>query len=146
MTNTTAPAAPVYDAYRESAQYHIDRGLNGTIADYGQGNAGVRVGINFATREEAAAFVAQFPKSQRVYASTCSGLNMVTKKSWETYTGNVDFSFTANGTTGAKNESAIKRFRAFEKTLAKLGLAVTWDAKAFGNAMSREALEPLLAL
>ena len=132
---------PEFAAYMDSAQKWIDMGLHGSIYSDGQGGAWLRVDQTFATRDEADAFVAQFPKSARFGVSNFSG------KGWKQFSVSTRFSFVSNGTTGAKNETAIKRFRALEKKLAALGLAdsLVWTSDA-GNSMTREELEPLLAL
>lgn len=130
-----------FAAYMDSAQHWIDMGLHGDIHSDGRGGAWVSVNQTFATREEADAFVAQFPKSAKWGVCSFSG------RGWTQFSVKTRFNLTANGVTGAKNETAIKRFRALEKKLAKLGLLdqVIWFSDA-GNAMTREALEPLLAL
>lgn len=130
-----------FATYMESAQKWIDMGLNGNIHSDGKGGAWVAINQTFATREEADAFVAQFPKSAKWSVGSFSG------RGWSQFSVQTRFSLTSNGVTGAKNETAIKRFRAVEKKLAALGLLdqVIWYSDS-GNAMSRDELEPLLAL
>lgn len=151
MTTTTAPTKTT-----RLANY-IAEGLVAEVGRYGgTGEQGgyVKFRMMFAEdqRAEAEAWAAQFPKSNKVNVTTCSGddtnfyadrpfgegsvhVNKVTgeelaKGDADYYTASrwsapyitVDFRFVANGVTGDKNEAAGKRLRSFLKNLDKLGI------------------------
>jgi hypothetical protein len=119
---------------------------------------------------EAQAWAAQFPKSNKVRVTTCSGsddnfypgkpfgegivkvskftgqelvrgdANYYTDASWSAPYVTVEFKFVANGVTGDKNESAAKRLRSFLKNLDKLGISYTEGDKVGGAITMAELL------
>jgi hypothetical protein len=80
---------------------------------------------DFATREEAEAWAAQFPKAVRFYVTTLSysdGRAMT----YHARTGSVRL--TADAVNGGVNETGVRRYRSAIRTAAKLGLDVVFPA------------------
>ncbi|AXQ64055.1 hypothetical protein SEA_KLIMBON_101 [Mycobacterium phage KlimbOn] len=117
----TAPAAQTTTDYTKAA-FWIEKGLHAEAARM-KNNVRVKVVQFFATEAEAQEFAAQFPKSNKVVAKKMIGI-----KDNGGHVGMIEavFNFSSNGVTGERNETAIKRFRSFEKNLDKAGLAVHW--------------------
>lgn len=118
---------------------------------------------------EAQAWAAQFPKSNKVRVTTCSGddqnfypgkpfgeglvkvskftgqeltkgdANYYTDSRWSAPYVTVEFRFVANGVTGDKNEAAAKRLRSFLKNLDKLGISYT-EGDKLGGAITMDEL------
>lgn len=119
---------PEWAAYFGHQQWWIDKGFEAEAHAY-QGDASVEFVKYFETADEAAVFAAQFPKSQRIKTSTLTG------SQWKLFSARVQFRFQTNGVTGAKNETSIKRFASFAKTVEKLGLEINW-VYSYSNSIS----------
>lgn len=89
------------------------------------------------TIEAAQALAAQFPKGAKVSANPhgCSQAD-------GTVTGLVNFRVTlqADGVNGGKNETGVKRYRAFRKGLAALNIPAEF-VMAYTNSITEAALE-----
>lgn len=70
----------------------------------------------FATREQAAAFAAKFPKSVRAYSTSLGGAPGVTGIA------QISIRFTPTKATGAKNDASIARYAAVMRAVKKLGI------------------------
>lgn len=84
------------------------------------------------------AFVARFPKSRKVHRTTLSRpIDGTYLNGSETVplVGVNDFKFVADGTTGAKNETALKRLRAFLADLAKMDDVEVVEVARFSNSV-----------
>ncbi|AHZ95361.1 hypothetical protein HL05_gp101 [Mycobacterium phage Manad] len=132
----TAPAAQTTTDYNKAA-FWIEKGLHAEAAAVARNSVRLTVTKFFATEAEAQEFAAQFPKSNKVVAKKMNGI--------EDNGGHVGmieavFNFSANGVTGDRNETAIKRFRSFEKNLAKAGLVVHWTM-TYKSALTYAAFE-----
>lgn len=106
------------------------------VAHPNTGNASVRVVKYFETDEEAVEFAAQFPKSyglklNRLYTGPGSG--------WDLALISATFRFQSNGSTGEKNETAIRRFLAFERKCQSLGIDITYS-DCYANSIDRAGL------
>ena len=92
--------------------------------------------VELATEADAVAFVAQFPKSLGLRATTLTryegGRSIVT--------GYVTFQakLLADGTNGGRNESGVRRYRSLRKHAQRLGVAVEWKASRSVNVYQTE--------
>lgn len=81
----------------------------------------------FATREEAAAFAARFPKSVRAHSFGLSGAPGVTSIV------EISLSFTPNKATGAKNDAAISRYAAVKRAVQRLDIRLVDGPQIYSN-------------
>lgn len=102
----------------------------------------------FATVEEAREFAALLPKSSkarahesRTYVRNADGSIGPDFSLWSVWVGG---GLAANGTTGTANETAVKRYRATVKALAKLGVEVDYRTSADNSYPTREDFEAAL--
>ena len=89
----------------------------------------------FATREEAAAFAARFPKGVRAHSGGLSGAPGVTGFT------EIGISFTSNKATGARNDASIGRYAAVMRAVKKLGIQLV-----DGPQYARNQLPDLVAI
>lgn len=89
----------------------------------------------FATREEATAFAAKFPKSIRAYSTGLGGVPGVTGIA------QISIHFTPNKATGAKNDASIARYAAVMRAVKKLGIQLV-----DGPQMAKNQLPDLAAI
>ena len=126
---------PEFKAYMDSDAWWIDKGFHADAAVSLSGrDAWVNVRHYFLTQKEATEFAAQFPKGVKVRVTALhSGDHLL---------GVIEarFNFISNGVTGGKNETAIKRWESFKKTVTKLGLTLNWTYP-YSNSISFEQLE-----
>jgi hypothetical protein len=81
----------------------------------------------FATREEAAAFAARFPKSVRASSTGLSGAPGVTGIA------KISLSFTPNKATGAKNDASISRYAAVMRAVRRLNIRLIDGPQLYSN-------------
>lgn len=130
MTSTTTAATFQLGAY-------CHRAYDYTTATYGELDLDqpyhAKVEAVVATLEDAQAIVAQFPKSAGLRAATLYG-------DPEGRTGFVSLTvkLAANGVTGERNETGVKRLRSFLKKAEALGLAVEYRANAANSYPDQE--------
>jgi hypothetical protein len=89
--------------------------------------AGVSFKAYFATREEAAAFAARFPKSVQARYTVLSGAPGVAGIV------EISLSFTPNKATGAKNDASISRYAAVMRAVRKLGIHLMDGPQIYSN-------------
>jgi len=100
---------------------------------------GFKFNATLDTREDAVAFVALFPKSSKMFATTLHTANG--PLGYAMAQGNL-FS---DGVNGGINETGLNRYRAILKAAAKNGIEIRYVANA-GNAYeSREAFEAAIS-
>jgi hypothetical protein len=101
----------------------------------------VKIRAEFATLADADAALALFPKSCRAF--TCRGRRADGEKYAIIA---MEARLVANGSNGGKNETGIKRYRAFIAKAAKLGFAIAFIADRAVNAyQTAEAFESVIA-
>jgi len=88
---------------------------------------GVSFKAYFATREEASAFAARFPKSARARSVGLSGVPGVTGIA------EISLSFSPNKATGAKNDASIARYAAVLRAVNKLGIHLVDGPQIYSN-------------
>jgi hypothetical protein len=81
----------------------------------------------FATREEAAAFAARFPKSVQARCGGLSGAPGVTGIV------EISLSFTPNKATGAKNDASLSRYATVMRAVGRLGIRLVEGPQIYGN-------------
>lgn len=81
----------------------------------------------FATREEAAAFAARFPKSVRAHSYGLSGAPGLAGVA------EISLRFTPNKTTGAKNDASIARYAAVMRATRKLGIRLVEGPQVYSS-------------
>ena len=91
---------------------------------------------DFPTIEAATAFVAQFPKSTKMFTYTVS-----TGGDGKYYAVNTHASLTSNGNNGGINEAGLRRYQAVIKAAAKLGVEIVCVPNASNAYETREAFE-----
>lgn len=102
-----------------------------------------RMDAAFATRAEAEAFAALFPKYVRAEVRGFTTDPRPVSVTFEAVS--VDLNLAADDCNGGKNETAIKRYRAVVRTLAKHGLEATWtETHGHYNYASQAAFEAAL--
>jgi hypothetical protein len=89
----------------------------------------------FATREEAAAFAARFPKGVRAHSGGLGGAPGVAAFA------EISLSFASNKATGARNDASIGRYAAVMRAVKKLGIRLV-DGPQF----ARNQLPNLVAI
>lgn len=89
--------------------------------------SGVSFKAYFATREEAAAFAARFPKGVRALSTGLSGAPGVTGAA------EINLSFAPNKATGTKNDASIARYAAVMRAVKKLGIRLVDGPQIFSN-------------
>jgi hypothetical protein len=90
-------------------------------------NEGIDAMTVFATVEERDAFIALFPKSVKVVASTLSGYDMETSSSWSAPIAAWGVRIDADGVNGGVNETGIKRINKFMAVAKASGMNMTWS-------------------
>jgi hypothetical protein len=91
---------------------------------------------DFATVEAATAFVAQFPKSVKMFTCTVS-----TSEGGKYYLVNTRANLTSNGINGGINETGLRRYQAVVKAAAKLGVEIVCTPNASNAYETQEAFE-----
>lgn len=89
--------------------------------------SGVTFTSYFATRQEATAFAARFPKSVRARSVGLSGAPRVTGFT------EISLSFSPNKATGAKNDASIARYAAVMRAVGKLGIRLVDGPQIYRN-------------
>lgn len=95
---------------------------------------------DYATREEAEAAAALFPKSAKFYVSTCSHPGGI-----YTYTARTRSELTANDNNGGRNETGIRRYRSIMARADKLGAEIEFAAGFVNHYPTRESFESAIA-
>jgi hypothetical protein len=102
----------------------------------------LRVRAEVANVEIAEAIAAQFPKSYRVFVNT--GKEYGTGRTYALVT--IDVTLESNGNNGGKNETGIKRYRAFVAKAIKNGHTVEFAVDRATNAyQTADALHAAIA-
>lgn len=118
-----------------------DHGFLAEAFAYTNGDARVGVAKYFETDDQAAEFAAQFPKSYGIKLSHLSGGS---RPAWRLAAVRATFRFQSNGSTGEKNETAIRRFLAFERKCRALGVKIDYDTSFYTNSIDRAGLDEFL--
>ena len=101
--------------------------VTGVISPESGKLTGVSFRAYFATRQEAAAFVARFPKSVRAQSMGLSGAPGVTGIA------EISLNFSPNKATGAKNDASIARYAAVMRAVNKLGIRLVDRPQSYSN-------------
>lgn len=99
----------------------------GTVSSESGKLADVSFAAYFATREEAAAFAARFPKSVRARSVGLSGAPGVTGIV------EISLSFGPTRATGTKNDASIARYAAVMRAVKKLGIRLVDGPQIYSN-------------
>jgi hypothetical protein len=101
--------------------------------------AGIPMGYEFnaelPTVEDAKAFVAQFPKSAKMFAVAISGVTGI--RGWVAAHGNL----VSNDVNHGINETGLKRYRTILKAASKLGIEIEYKKDSANSYSSRETFE-----
>lgn len=99
---------------------------------------GVSIALELPTLEDAQAFVAKFPKSYGMHATTLVSNGM--RKGYVTFRA----ALLKNGVNGGKNETGIGRYRKVMKALDTMGVRIGWVHPYSNSYMTRETFEATL--
>lgn len=97
---------------------------------------------DLATREEAEALLALFPKSAKGRVTHVSGFNLPAEG---VFVVKFEARLAADGVNGGTNETGVRRYRSIIRSAAKAGLAVDFcEARALNTYPTRERFESAL--